>query len=141
MIIIGLGLAVSLNNVNIDSSLSNVELYRRPPSALIRHLEKEPMISFNSTFAFETNNNSAFVPYSSIPTYISSGEDDRMLNSVRRVKHVSGSVVVSHRAANLIEDFHYFESMDNVVLNTPVRKKIRVKGKVVSSKMAENTLI
>ena len=141
MILIGLGLAASLNNASIDPCLLSLELYRKPPVALIRHLEKEPMISFNSIFDFETNNNSAFVAYNSVPSYINSGEDDYMLNSVRLRKSISSSVSMSQRADNLIEDLNYFEYMDNFELNTTVRKKIKVKGKVVSSKRADNTLV
>lgn len=141
MILIGLGLAVSLNNAGIDPLLSSFELYKKPPVALIRHLEKEPRISFNSIFDFEINNNSAFVAYNSVPSYINSREDDYMLNSVRNRKSISSSVSISQRADNLIKDLNYFEYMDNFELNTTVRKKIKVKGKVVSSKRADNTLV
>ncbi|MBX4271972.1 hypothetical protein [Clostridium estertheticum] len=141
MILIGLGLAVSLSNASIDPLLSSVELYKKPPVALIRHLEKEPRISFNSIFDFETNNNSAFVAYNSVPSYISSGEDDYMLNSVRCRKSISSSVSIIQRADNLIEDLNYFGYMGEIELNKSVRKKIKVKGKVVSSKRADNTLV
>jgi predicted lactoylglutathione lyase len=136
---LGIGLAMGLNIAEVN--VLNLQSYSKPPVALRRYLEMEPMVNFNSLFGFEANNNSAFVSYNRASSYINSEEGDIMLSNARHIKTAHAKVISSRRADSEIRDLGYFEFTDNIELNTPARKTIKAKAKVVSSRRADHSLV
>lgn len=72
---------------------------------------------------------------------INSEEGDIMLSNARHIKTAHAKVISSRRMGSEIRDLGYFEFTDNIELNTPARKTIKAKAKVVSSRRADHSLV
>lgn len=142
MILTSIAFAMELNSAIINAN--DLEVYKKHPVAIKRNCVLEPMINYNSFFSFETNNNSAFVPYNLTTSYINNEEGDDMLNNVRHKVNVQGNLGSIYRRNSSMElmeyeEVDYDDNDDDFYI--PARKVVTVKGKMLAIKRADDKLI